>query len=390
MFSKARKKTNYGIIATALLLCAALLFGSSGILFASTTVSVTNEFQTGLVNIDLTQYDAIENGELVTNPEQFVRIMPGQTMYRTARVQNKAAACYIRLSQEFDGEDIISLNIKGDNWVQAEDGYYYYTKVLREDAYTDLGMTFHFDENAGNEYQSTEYHQNIRVEAIQSVNFTPDFASANPWGDVPIINAIYETGHKNGSVGTQSLNIMYQGESQKLITDVEDAFMNFATLMPGDSYSDTLNLNNDSDNTVMLYFKATVPDDTNKLYDALRLKITCRYDGSDTEEVIYDGTVTKSAIDTMELVELDAGKSAHLDYTLYFPEEYDNQYTLMDGDITWIFSTEEIFKEPDRPDDDAKTGDDTIMAFQLAAGGVICVVLAVILKKKDKENYQEA
>ena len=390
MFSKSEKKTNYGKIATALLLCAVLLFSSSGLLFASTTVSVTNEFQTGLVNISLTQYDAIVDGELVTNPENFELLMPGQTVHRTARIQNKAAECYIRLTQDFDGKGVISLTMQGDNWIEGADGYYYYTKVLKEGAYADLGMTFSFDKLAGNEYQNTEYIQNIRVEAIQSKNYTPDFASEHPWDDVKIIDAIYETGHENGSMGSQSLNIIYQGESQKLIADVKDAFTNFATLMPGDSYSDTLALHNDSENEISMYFKATVPEDANKLYDALRIRITCRADGSETEEVIYEGSVAESAIDTRELVKLAAGKSATLDFTLSFPEEYDNAYTLMSGDITWIFSTEENFKEPDRPDDSAKTGDDTNLAMYLGLMGFACLGMAILMKEKEKFVQQEA
>lgn len=385
MLSGIRRKINCKTIAILFLVCAIVLFGSSGVIYARSSVSITNDFATGLVNISLTQYDTLdENGMPVMELIEFENILPGQTFYRTERIQNLAADCYIRLTQDFNGMDVFELSMTGENWTAGADGYMYYTEVLKSSNFAELNMEFYFDKNAGNEHEGSKYHQNIRVEAIQAANFTPDFGSERPWGDVEIIDAIYETGYDAGEIGSQTLKVVYQGDMSSLITDVDDAFKNFATLMPGDKYSDCLKINNNSENAIKVYFKSTVNGDS-PLHDALILSIYCQNEDG-TKEVVFEGPLSKSAIETRELMQISSNKSLNLEFSLTFPEKYDNSYSLMKGDITWILSTEEII------DDSVKTGDDTMIAVYLTFAGIMCLFVAIILKRVEdhKEKYMEA
>jgi hypothetical protein len=68
---------------------------------------------------------------------------------------------------------------------------------------------------------------------------------------------------------------------------------------------------------------------------------------------------------------------------LSFPAEYDNDYSLLGGQVTWIFSTEEIILDKVDP----RTGDQTYIAIYLFAGGCFFVLAGLLIGKKH-ENTQ--
>jgi hypothetical protein len=369
--------------AVALFLGAVVAFSSSAAVYAQATTSVTSEFETGLVNVALTEYviDAENNKKECPDGVVINDVLPGQEETVIANIQNNAADCYVRLKQAWDDPDAISTSfVEDENWVEASDGYIYYTQVLDADESVDLSMIVKVNSELSASYSTASISQYVRVEAIQSTNFTPDFTSADPWGGVDIQDALYSTGYNPGALGNQSLTIQYQGQSKELVKNADDAFANFATLMPGDVYTDSLELSNTSSNSIVMYFQSQLKE-TSPLYDALQLKIDCV--SGDVRTTIYDGKLSGSALDTLKLVEIASNKTATLEYTLSFPAEYDNAYTLMGGEVTWIFSTEEIIKDKDDPG----TGDKTFIAYYLFAVGCFFTLSGLLVAKK-KETAQ--
>jgi hypothetical protein len=370
--------------ALALFLGAAVMFGSSAAVYAQPTASVTNEFETGSAQVSLTEFLIDEENNKIECPDGVVveNVLPGQKETVIANIQNDAADCYVRLKQAWDAPDAISTIFEeNDNWVETSDGYIYYTQILSENESVDLSMLICVNKDLDESYASAAIFQYVRVEAIQSANFTPDFTSADPWGGVEIQDVPYfETGYNSGALGSQSLRIQYQGQSEGLVENSDDAFANFATLMPGDVYTDSLQLSNTSNNSIVMYFQSQL-EETSPLYDALQLKIDCV--SGDVRKNIFDGKLSDSALDTLKLVDLVPNETATLEYTLSFPAEYDNDYSLLGGQVTWIFSTEEIILDKVDP----RTGDQTYIAIYLFAGGCFFVLAGLLIGKKH-ENTQ--
>ena len=381
MFSNKNRYFHRKLVSM-LVLLALLMYCGSGYIYASSTTSVTNNFETGLVAIELEQYEKQADGELkvVTQSDVNDLITPNEQINRIERIQNNAADCYVRLGQEWTILDVVTTTINSSNWVMAEDGYIYCKNIVKSGEYVDLDITFGIPEDLDESYAGQKLSQSVKVDAIQSANFIPNFDSSLPWGNVQITNAISKDGESVSTIKGQELTVVYKGDSKELVKNADNAFVNFATLMPGDVYSDSLILSNDADKDINLYFKSDV-DGNSRLYDALQLKIIFDYEGN--SKVLYDGTLSSSEISTNVLLsQIAAHKGGTLKYTLTFPEEYDNAYSLMDGNITWIFSTVEIDGKEEPP---IETGDKMMTGMCLAAMGTMCLVLAVVINSKDKK-----
>lgn len=422
-----KNKSRYGKAAVALLTGGVLLCGSSAYVFAMPSVTVTGKLETGKVEINLSQYQSSQDGTLVACDGNVIEdILPGQVISRTERITNSGADCYIRLKQTMDVEGVLDTAYESDGWVQGSDGYLYKKEQVSEKDSVDLPMVMTANKDMAEEMQGATVHQNIRVEAIQAANFSPDFDSADPWGDVQIIDAVAEDGYESAVAGSQKLSVTYQGDAKELVTNADDAFGNFETLMPGGTYTDSLLLKNNSDNPAELYFNSNV--DTSKgdarLYEALHLTIV--FHTADGDMLLHDGSLQDASVATMKLATLPAGAEGELIYTIDFPAEYDNAYSMMYGEIEWIFSTNEnIIDVPDKtPDatpeqpepndkttdevtpkenpsepskgdmsdevDEAQTGDNAIPGALLGVSGLACIIAGVVCKKKGKKDKKES
>ena len=360
------------IILTACLLTV-LLFGILTIQ-AMTETRVTNPVHTGVVDIDLEEYQINEKGEEVLwqdNPT----VLPGMTISKIPRISNLGYDCYVRAKMEFDIEGMDqSYQELGSDWFLGKDGYYYCKKILQHGETTDIFQSIKIPEDFPQEMEEKQLHLEITTDAIQSENFSPDFDSQKPWGDVEIQDC-KETGPYEINTVTKkdALSVVYQGKSKELFADPDNFFINFSDMMPGDVYQDEAVIHNNSDKSIKLFFA----QETNSSSDLLsRIRLTIQLDGKD----IFHGTMAE-AIERKQITELKAGEKQKLSYTVDVPEELDNDYTLEDEEIVWIFSTEEINTRSK-----VQTGDMGYLYFLLAG---ICITGAYLTFRKNRKDVKK-
>lgn len=373
-----------------LLICFVLMF-TAGFAYAFPVVSSVNTFEMGFVDIELKEYSREGDEEQPYEDGQIV--VPGQTISKIPRVENKGTDCYIRAKftfhdVELTDKDLIGL---GDGWERMDDGYYYYTNVLKSKEKIDLFEGFMVPTDISNESIDADFSLDVHVDAIQSKNFTPDFAKATPWGNIEILKF-----EKDGSVAvaraldTKIFTLTYEGEVQELVMNDDDLFSNFATFLPGDEYTDTLMLHNPSSRDITLYFSQERINDS-PLLDRIGLKITFN-DGS-KDSLFYEGNLGETFYKTIGV--LPAGVNGKFTFELSIPAELNNEFALLASELRWTFSTDEI--KPAKPEvyvADVVTGVDNntnlvigvvLMLVGLAGAGV---VVYKIVNKKDKKGKQ--
>lgn len=330
--------------------CACLSFIGSGLLYCLPEAAVHNYFQTGVVQISLKEYAVNSSGRRVSYDDAAAyHVLPGQRISLIPRVTNEAVDCYLRIGLEFEDESI-SWDLKtedledcfGEDWILADDGNYYYKKILPSGESVDLFQAVRVPLTMPqSEMEGRHFDIHIRADAVQARNFTPQFSAEDPWGELQVLQYTRDKDYDSTSFTTEQdvrlFHLLYEGEADALITDQEDLFSNFPVLIPGDTFQDTLQIRNDSNQTRVLYFRAENPTD-NDLSD--RMQLTIRRKTEWDEKTVYRGAVSMNETDSVELVRLEPGATASLEYTVSMPSELDNRYTLTEGLVNWIFTTE--------------------------------------------------
>lgn len=356
----------------------------SGVIYAMHTARVTNHFVMGYVDISLTEYQNNENNgeeELEYSWNNIQIVLPGDRLSRIPRIESSGADCYVRAKIEFDGTSYdMEKTLFGipDTWTKCSDGYYYFTETLESGGYVDFfqGMQIPIDFPQTEENRSITYK--IDVEAVQSRNFSPDFTSNSPWGAVEVIKFEKEGNIKvMEAVDTQTLKVEWLGDTKNLIATPDDFFTNFPAVLPGDTYSDSIVLLNDSDNPVKIYFRSEA-DRKDDILDKIQLVITSEIGGR--SETVYEGSLRRNA-ENLLLGTISPDTEGMLTFTISVPSELDNDYALIDSYVNWYFSTEEI-------SDDAitsvQTGDhiNTSIWIAVSAFSLAVTVIVILLRKK--------
>ena len=368
------------------LVCLGLILGISGSsIYAFTEVSVVNNFSTGIVDIELDEY-TIEDGKEKKWENNIKDVLPGDDIYKIPRISNHGNHCYVRAYVHFVDTplDVTCLKGMSDNWILAEDGYFYYKEILETGKSVDLFQGIKIPVDLTENAAESLFTIKVDVDAIQSNNFDPDYDSSNPWGEVQILECEKEGMYDINTFkkpDNKKFSITYEGDSNKLIKNEDDFFMNFPVLLPGDTYTDTLLFTNDSNRKVNLYFRTASPEGTD-LLNKVTLKITKQI--GDNKEVIYDGDLRATKLyENMLLAVIDKGKSGSLTYEIHVPEELQNPYSIMEDYVMWVFATDPIAEI-----DAVKTGDDTLKfcTTMMIIGLVLAVIglgMGVVNKRRD-------
>lgn len=360
----------------------------TGTVYAMTQTEVTNYFETGIVDIELSEYQL--NGDSEEPYTDKETVVPNQKISKIPRIQNDGVDCYIRAKITFRNTDEVNdecLFGMDEKWQKADDGYYYYTEIVPHGSSVDLFAGLTIPEDFSKEYEEA-FYIDIDTDAIQSKNFTPNFDSANPWGSVEILECekegMYDVSTFKAS-DSKSFEIKYLGESGTLIKNEEDFFVNFPYLMPGDVFSDSVELVNDGKDPMKLYFRSEAFDDS-ALLDKIQLTITTEIDGK--KETVYSGSLRAVELnENIILGTIPEGDTGHFHFTIEVPPELNNEYTILDSFVTWIFSTEIIEDSDMAP----QTGDSTTFwGFYLCLAGIfLCFFGIVGLRRTQREEEVE-
>ena len=341
-------------------------------------ISFTNNFETGSVDVQIEQYEVLEDGsEKLIDPGV---VMPNMDVSYIPRVTNLRSDSYVRVKVDIVMDKEIPQPITLDSvynlnkdWVQRGD-YFYYTKVMKTDETSDLFEGFHVPEEWLHETASG-FTINLTVDAVQDDHFTPDFDSELPWGTIEIEQAKEEDNIVYGVAKQVGDSPSFEYTASKgLEASTTDLFSNFDHYMAGDVYSDTLTMKNKSDNDIVIYFRTQ--NERDDLLDQMDLKIDC------AGETIYEGNLASEALfEYEELTVIKANSSEDFDFEVKLPEKSQNYYSVLKDKVVWQFKVVEI------RDDATQTGDDWNRMFYtiILVLAAITAIFAFMTRRKETE-----
>lgn len=337
-----------------------------------TSVSVPGTVKTGGIDIDVETYT--ESGEELTPmTDKTVVDYYGSVSYVPV-IENEAEKAYIRVDLKAETEaqkiDILK-DLRGiDEEVWKEiDGYFYYTEPLEMN--DSVRFCDGFDVPNEWDYMTANNTEVMMyVDAIQAKNFTPDFTAESPWGDVVVSESVIKDGYTVTGMDPVevkgNIKVVYQSGASGISINKEELFPDMK-FMPGDSYTDSIEIVNSSDEKATLLFRTEHEDDP--LLDEMQLEIG---------EGFYNGPLSSEELsEYKQITVLDPGQTKNIDVSLSLPAETSNDYQVAEGDVTWYFAVQQ---------NPVKTGDS--FPFWIIAG--ICfasaAAVAVMLWRKRHEG----
>lgn len=374
-------------IRRALMIAFLLVFCECAALYAMPSKTVENTFDTGVVDISLATYQLNENGE--EEPwEDRDYITPNSTISNIKRITNESSqACFVRAKVTFfETEQVTRDDLLGisEDWILKEDGYYYHKDAVESRDSVDLFTGIHIPGYVPDKQEGTTFFLCVEVDAIQEKNVVPDYESEQPWGEVAVLKAEAEGPNIITSVESYAaLSVSYLGGAEGFIAESEDFFSNLPVLYPGDEFSDTLELNNQSSDQIRLYFRSSTPEDEDDTLERIQMKIAVEQSDGTLKE-LYSGPIETDAFaEDTEIITLMSGENGKLHFTVVMPADMDNEYVLKHKSVFWTFSTEVIPEDiPNAPDTgDSFTGVPYLIGMALSAG-----MFLVILFGKRKRN----
>ena len=354
-----------------------------GVAYTATSMQAGNRLETGFVEIELKEFHLKDGTESAWSGE--AKVMPGEKVSLIPRVYNKGTSCYIRAQITFKGTDKVGeehLRGMNKNWYKADDGYYYYKKALKNGDTVDIFQALQIPKNLPKSMANKSFMMDVSVHAIQSKNFEPEYDMSQPWGSVEIVEhdkeGDYDYDIFEESEGN-SFEIVYDGESGKIIGNTKDFFAHVPYLVPGDVYTETLEFNNTTNHDIKLFFRS-IYNGHEEFPDKIRLKITMVVDGKQT--IIYDGTLrgehfTKNSLLGM----IPSGVKGKFIFEISVPKEMNNTYSLLDNHMQWVFST-----EPIEDITGIDTGDHSNIVVYLLMAVVAAAGLTFVIMKRRKED----
>ncbi len=185
------------LLVAAAFVCVAITASGTMAYFTSEDTA-HNVITSGSVNIEVVEKTRRDDGVLVDFPEEGITgVMPGTDVSKLVSVENTGASeAWIRLWVESSIRDtegaalplaipeagpVMTYEV-GANWIQGEDGYYYYTLPVASGESTELLFdAVAFSPEMGNEYQGCTANIVIAAQAVQSANNGENVWEAQGW-----------------------------------------------------------------------------------------------------------------------------------------------------------------------------------------------------------------
>lgn len=358
-------------------LAACFLLGMGGTYaYHQSSIETINKVATGDVNIGITEYEEKERGEKkYEGPENGI-VLPSQVISKIPRITNYAEACYVRVkpvfsefektteekketekteeterNEEKEGtEEIEETEVRyqlceadlggmNEAWKKAGE-YYYYPKILKKKDSVDFFRTVTIPAAWSSAVSGQVLEIALQAEAVQAANFTPDFTSDAPWGDLEAEQCVHETDNVVSEVSQRSLFcVTYEGAARNLILAPDNFFRNSPVLMPGDERKDVFTLTNTTDSSAEFFFRTEIPETLSEQEKELLQKVELEIMQGDT--VLYRGDLqSKSLQERKSLGILESGERKEIGFSLRLPSDLNNEWALRESKVKWIFSVE--------------------------------------------------
>lgn len=356
---------------------------------SASETSAVNKFDTGVVNIEISEFTLDEKGKEVPWVDG-IEVMPGMRVSKIPYFTATGNDCYIRVTltieEGFDVNHPITIDdLYGisDNWIRIGE-YFYYKYPLKTNESIDFFHGFEIPREWDDSVNPANVGEwkgvlSVRVDAVQAENFTPDFESTNPWMDVAIQDSIHKKGYdvnvfKRNKI--TDLGVIVE-DINRIIVKPNDFFEGFKTMVPGDVLSDEVTIK--SKEHCEVFFSTESLKDIDLLQE-MRLQIVLKKDGA--EKVVYDG-VLDVKLDKTSLGVFEKGEKAEMVFTVSMPKELDNQYVLRDAAVKWIFETRHV------SNGNPVTGDKTSVSSWLVASSISGTIVLLLPQRIWRGKYEK-
>ena len=193
-------------------------------------------------------------------------------------------------------------------------------------------------------------------------------------------------------ISAQDGNITYDGNAKDFIFapgseySPTDLFADFKDLMPGDSVSQKITIDNDISKEVKIkiYMRSLGADQQSQEFLS-QLSLTVVQDGKTN---LFDAPASETAqlTDWVYLGTLYSGGKIDLDVTVSVPITLGNDFQDAVGKLTWEFMVEEL---PVETTDPRPTGDNSNIYVAMTVMSVSAAALSVVLALKKKKEQEQ-
>lgn len=193
-------------------------------------------------------------------------------------------------------------------------------------------------------------------------------------------------------ISAQDGNVTYDGNAKDFIFapgseySPTDLFADFKNLMPGDSVSQKITIDNDISKEVKIkiYMRSLGADQQSQEFLS-QLSLTVVQDGKTN---LFDAPASETAqlTDWVYLGTLYSGGKIDLDVTVSVPITLGNDFQDAVGKLTWEFMVEEL---PVETTDPRPTGDNSNIYVAMTVMAVSAAALTVVLALKKKKEQEQ-
>ena len=203
---------------------------------------------------------------------------------------------------------------------------------------------------------------------------------------------VMTTALTSNRISAQDGNVTYDGNAKDFIFapgseySPTDLFADFKDLMPGDSVSQKITIDNDISKEVKIkiYMRSLGADQQSQEFLS-QLSLTVVQDGKTN---LFDAPASETAqlTDWVYLGTLYSGGKIDLDVTVSVPITLGNDFQDAVGKLTWEFMVEEL---PVETTDPRPTGDNSNIYVAMTVMSVSAAALTVVLALKKKKEQEQ-
>lgn len=310
-----------------------ILMNISGI-YALTNQATNGSLSTGVVDIKIQTYKLNEENEEIYSNDK--KVNPGETISFIPKIENFGENCYVRVKIKYIDANIDFKNYitNFSNSLEKHGEYYYYNKVLNPKEKIQLFDTIKIPDNISNE-DNSEIPLEIIAEAVQEKNFIPDYSKENPWGDIIPEKRIDNTVNINTNKENSKITIKYESSIDSNINVPNDFLENISKVMPGDSFKEYVEINNDKKNAK--YYMQIVVDEKYLIEKELLSKIKLQIINKNGQ-VIFDGNIGNTG--RVLLGNYNINENDRFEFNISVPSDIGNEYTTLNPVLDIVFSAE--------------------------------------------------